>query len=283
MPSGGLAAMEVFLNGQFQPASQATVSVQDRGLLYGDGLFETLRAADGSPLWWRQHLARLTRSAQALNLGLPEQMPWTEVIKELLRRNGLTAGIAAVKILVTRGEAAVLGLPATEQPTVIISARPYTPPPPEDYRRGWPVVVFPEQRQCFLGNHKSLNYLFSLAARQYALDHGGREALILETDGNVAEGAAAGLLWQEGGSYCTPRAGNALPSVTLQVLEEILGRKGLTIRREPASPARLLQAEGVWLANSLMGLMPVAALDNQPLALSPVTSWLNDLLWSEAG
>lgn len=275
--------MEVFLNGRFQPASQATVSVQDRGLLYGDGLFETLRAANGQPFWLRQHLARLTRSAAALNLSLPEQLPWAEIIRELLRRNGLAMEIAIVKILVTRGEATTLGLPVTKQPTVIISARPYTPPPPEDYRHGWPVVVFPERRHCFLGTHKSLNYLFSLAARQYALDHGGREALILEADGNVAEGAAAGLLWQEQGSYCTPRAGNALPSVTLQVLREILDRRSLTIRQEPAPPARLLQAEGVWLANSLMGLMPVAALDGQPLTLAPVTSWLNDLLWSEAG
>ncbi len=275
--------MEVFLNGQFRPASQAVVSVQDRGLLYGDGLFETLRAAAGQPFWLRQHLARLTRSAAALNLTLPDNFPWAAVIQELLQRNGMATGIAAVKILVTRGEAAALGLPATDQPTIIISAREYTPPPPADYRQGWPVVCFPERRHCFLGSHKSLNYLFSLAARQYALDHGGREALILEPDGTVVEGAAAGVLWQEGGGYFTPRAASALPSVTLTVLEDILRRQGLAIQRATGPVARLLQAEGLWLANSLMGLMPVAALDGQPLALSPATSWLNDLLWSEVG
>jgi len=275
--------MEVFLNGQFRPASQATISIQDRGLLYGDGLFETLRADDGRPFWLRQHLARLSRSAAALNLTLPPQFPWAETIVELLRRNGLATGTAAVKIMVTRGEAAALGLPTTDQPTMIISARAYTPPAPADYHQGWPVVCFPERRQCFLGSHKSLNYLFCLAARQYALDHGGREALILEPDGTIAEGAAAGLLWQERGSYYTPQAANALPSVTLTVLEEILHRRGLELHRALLPVPLLLRAEGAWLANSLMGLLPVAALDGQPLAISSATSWLNDLLWSEAG
>ena len=275
--------MEVFLNGQFRPASQATVSIQDRGLLYGDGLFETLRADDGQPFWLRHHLARLSRSAAALNLTVPPQFPWAETIAELLRRNGLAAGSAAVKILITRGEEAQLGLPTAGQPTLIISARPYTPPPPADYRQGWPVVCFPEPRQCFLGNHKSLNYLFSLAARQYALDHGGREALILAPDGTVAEGAASGLLWEEGGGYYIPQAEGALPSVTLTVLRERLENRGLAVLREPAPPARLQQAAGVWLANSLMGLLPAAALDGQPLAISPATAWLNDLLWSEVG
>jgi len=275
--------MEVFLNGQFRPASQAVVSVQDRGLLYGDGLFETLRAAAGQPLWLRQHLARLTRSAAALNLSLPENFPWAATIRELLQRNGLAKDIAAVKILITRGEMAVLGLPATDQPTLIISARAYTPPPPADYQQGWPVVCFPEPRQCFLGNHKSLNYLFSLAARQFALDHGGREALILAPDGTVVEGAASGLLWEEAGHYYVPQADSALPSVTLAVLEEILLGRGLAVHREPATPVRLRQAAGVWLANSLMGLVPVSSLDGEPLALSPATDRLNDLLWSEVG
>lgn len=274
--------MEVFINGQFQPASRATVSVQDRGLLYGDGLFETLRAEGGRPVWLQHHLARLTRSAAALNLPLPPQLPWAETIVALLGRNNLATGTAAVKILITRGETAVLGLPATDRPTVIISARPYTPPPPADYRQGWPVVCFPERRQCFLGNHKSLNYLFSLAARQYALDHGGQEALILEADGTVAEGAAAGLLWQEGGAYYTPQAANALPSVTLTVLEEILQRQGVALRRAMLPVARLLQAEGAWLANSLMGLVPISSVDGQPLALSPATDRLNEMLWSES-
>ncbi len=78
--------MEVFINGQFLPISQATISVQDRGLLYGDGLFETIRAEAGKPLWLGHHLARLAQSAAALNLTLPQSFPWESQIQELLRK-----------------------------------------------------------------------------------------------------------------------------------------------------------------------------------------------------
>ncbi len=275
--------MVVFLNGRFLPADQAMISVQDRGFLYGDGLFETLRVQGGRPLWLKQHLARLSASAAALRLPLPTDFPWDETIQTLVRRNGLAQGMAAVKILLTRGEVAMLGLPTAAQPTLLISARPYTPPPAADYQQGWPVVCFPEKRAIFLGQHKSLNYLFCLAARQYALDHGCREALLLEADGTVGEAAAAGLLWQEGEAYLVPAAASSLPSVTLTVLAELLQKHGRELQRQKASVSRLLRATGVWLANSLMGLLPVAAIDGQPVALSPTTPWLNDLLWSEAG
>ena len=210
--------MEVFVNGKFLPTSQATVSVQDRGLLYGDGLFETIRAEAGRPLWLRQHLTRLAQSGAALNLALPPDFPWENQIRELLQRNGLGHGLAAVKILITRGEIAALGLPTTDQPTIIIYARQYEPPSAEEYRLGWPVMSFPERRTNFLSRHKSLNYLFCLAARQYAVDRGGREGLILEADGAVSEGSTAGLLWQEDDTFFTPLSENALPSVTVAVL-----------------------------------------------------------------
>lgn len=275
--------MDVFFNGRFLPADQATVSIQDRGFLYGDGLFETLRAQDGRPFWLEEHLARLGNSAAAFRIPLPTDFPWAAIIQTLLQRNGLDQGSAVVKIVVTRGEEPALGLPDPAQSTLIIMARSYTPPPAADYQQGWPVVCFPERRTIFLGQHKSLNYLFCLAARQYALDHGCREALLLEADGSVAEAAAAGLLWQEGEEFLVPAAASSLPSVTLAVLAARLQFRGLTLRREPAPLARLYQAGGIWLANSLMGLLPVAAIDGQPVALSPATLWLNDLLWSEGG
>ena len=143
--------MEVFVNGQFLPTSQATVSVQDRGLLYGDGLFETMRAEAGRPLWLERHLTRLGQSAAALNITLPHDFPWKIKIRELLQRNNLGHNLAAVKILITRGENATLGLPQTDQPTIIMYARKYTPPSNEEYRTGWPVISFPEPRLNFLG------------------------------------------------------------------------------------------------------------------------------------
>ncbi|MFP3868806.1 MAG: aminotransferase class IV [Desulfobacteraceae bacterium] len=273
----------IFVNQRLVPEKEALISVNDRGWLYGDGFFETMRAEAGRVLFLSEHLARLTASCQQLLIKLPRDFPWVEHIAALLAHNDLGAGLAVVKILVTRGSVAGLGLPPSDHPTIVIYARPYEPPPATEYQQGWPVAIFPERRASFLGRHKSLNYLFCLAARQYALDRGGREALILEADGTVSEGAATGLIFAEAGGYFTPQAASALPSITVAMVQRGLGRRGDILSWVPTTVERLAQAQGVWLANSLMGVLPVASLDDRNLAGSPQTEFLNQCLWSEAG
>jgi branched-chain amino acid aminotransferase len=273
----------VWLNDGLVPLVQARVSLEDRGFLYGDGFFETLRAEDGHPLWLDEHVERLRASAQAFRISLPVGLPWPERLHRLLAANGLQQGVAAVKILLTRGEAAGLGLPVSLSPTLVIWARRYTPPSPEEYAAGWPVVVFPERRTTFIGGHKSLNYLFYLAARQYALDQGAREALILEADGLVSEGAATSLILARGDRFVIPAAPSALPGVTVAVLARALERRWKNLAWEPLHLSHLEEADGLWLANSLMGLMPVSSLDGRALPLSQETSrFLVDCLFAEA-
>jgi branched-chain amino acid aminotransferase/para-aminobenzoate synthetase component 1 len=219
----------VWLNDNLIPLDQARVSVNDRGFLYGDGLFETLRADDGRVLFLPEHLERLAASARAFRLPFPENIPWEERLARLLAANGLGRGPARVKILLSRGEAAGLGLPPSSRPTLVIWAQLYTPPSPEEYAAGWPVVVFPEGRATFVGRHKNLNYLFYLAARQFALDRGAKEALILDPDGLVSEGAATSLVYLCQGRYYTPASASALPGVTLTVLGRGLAARGLVL------------------------------------------------------
>jgi len=161
-------------------------------------------------------------------------------------------------------------------------AQPYEPPPPAEYAAGWPVVTFPERRTTFLGRHKSLNYLFYLTARQYALERGAREALILEADGLLSEGAATSLVYLSRGVHGTPAAASALPGVTLAALARALARQGLSLEAIPTDPSRLRQAEGVWLANALLGLMPVASIDGQEIPISEKSDSLRESLWAEA-
>ncbi len=268
----------VWLNDALVPMSQARVSVNDRGFLYGDGLFETLRAEAGRVHFLPEHLARLAASAAAFRLPFPAAVPWEECLASLLAANGLSRGPARVKILLSRGEAAGLGLPQDCRPTLVIWAYPYTPPPPAEYAAGWPVAVFPERRTTFVGRHKSLNYLFYLAARQYALDQGAKEALILEADGLVSEGAATSLVYLRQGRYYTPESASALPGVTLAVLRRGLSARGLSLEARPTTGTQLQAADGLWLANSLMGLMPVAAVDGAPAPLSDATPFLREVL-----
>jgi branched-chain amino acid aminotransferase len=273
----------VWINDELSPLSQARVSVEDRGFLYGDGFFETLRAQDGRVLFLHEHLERLRASAQAFRINFPDQVPWEERLARLLADNGLQQGAGAVKILLTRGEAGGLGLTTGATPTLIIWARPYQPPAPEEYQAGWPVAVFPERRTTFVGGHKSLNYLFYLAARQYALDRGAKEALILEADGLVSEGAATSLIVALHDRFLTPAAPSALPGVTVAVLARALQRQGRNLERGQLQLPRVQKADGIWLANSLMGVMPVSSLAGQSVLQSPEkTKFLQECLAEEA-
>jgi branched-chain amino acid aminotransferase len=268
----------VWLNDGLIPISQARVPVNDRGFLYGDGLFETLRADMGRVHLLTEHLERLATSARAFRLPFPANVPWPEHLAQLLAANGLNRGPARVKILLTRGVAEGLGLPEESRPTLVIYAQPYTPPSSETYTAGWPVVVFPEGRSTFVGRHKSLNYLFYLAARQFALDQGAKEALILEADGLVSEGAATSLIYLHQGHYYLPASASALPGVTVAVLGRGLAARGLILKARRTTVAQLKTAHGLWLANSLMGLMPVAAVNGAPMPVSAATAFLQEVL-----
>jgi branched-chain amino acid aminotransferase/para-aminobenzoate synthetase component 1 len=273
----------VWINEELVPLSQARVSVEDRGFLYGDGFFETLRAEDGRVLFLAEHLERLRASAQDFRINFPDQVPWEDRLARLLAANGLQQDKAAVKILLTRGEAPGLGLPPSLSPTLVIWARPYIPPGPEEYETGWPVVVFPERRTTFIGGHKSLNYLFYLAARQYALDQGAREALILEADGLVSEGAATSLIVTRHDRFLIPTAPSALPGVTVAVLARALERQGRNLEQERFQLSQVQEADGLWLANSLMGIMPVSFFEGKSVPQAPEkTRFLRGCLAQEA-
>jgi branched-chain amino acid aminotransferase len=268
----------VWLNDTLIPLAQARVPVHDRGFLYGDGLFETLQAEAGRVRFLTEHLERLAASARTLRLPFPANAPWEERLAQLLAANGLSRGAARVKILLTRGVASGLGLPEECRPTLVIYAEAYTPPSPEAYAAGWPVAVFPEGRSTFVGRHKSLNYLFYLAARQFALDQGAKEALILEADGLVSEGAATSLVYLQQGQYYQPASASALPGVTITVLGRGLAARGLPLKARRTTVAQLQAADGLWLVNSLMGLMPVAAVNGAPLPVSAATAFLQEVL-----
>jgi len=270
----------VWLNDMLIPLAQARVPVNDRGFLYGDGLFETLRADTGRVLFLTEHLERLGASARAFRLPFPAKVPWPERLAQLLAANGLSRGPARVKILLTRGVAPGLGLPEECRPTLVIYAEAYTPPSVETYAAGWPVVIFPAGRSTFMGRYKSLNYLFYLAARQFALDQGAKEAVILEADGLVSEGAATSLIYLHQGNYYQPDSASALPGVTVTVLGRGLAARGLSLKTRRTTVAQLKEADGLWLANSLMGLMPVAAVDGKPMPVSAATTFLQEV-WAD--
>jgi branched-chain amino acid aminotransferase len=259
------ATETVYLNGGFLSLDEARISPLDRGFLYGDGIFTTMRAERGGVLYLKDHLDRLQQSLAELRLTVPSSVEWEATVAELLRRNRLHQEVASVKIVVTRGQSAMLGLPETGQATVVIYARPYEPPQPSTYQTGYRLHVFQNGCSPPLSRLKSLNYLYHLMARQAALDAGADEAVMLDAKGRLTETAAGSLLLRTGGEWWTPDSAYQLPGITLRHVMKLLEEAGLRVARRSAVAADLLSAETVWVLNSLIGIMPVSHVDRRPV------------------
>ncbi|MBI5522675.1 MAG: aminotransferase class IV [Desulfarculus sp.] len=275
----------LWLNGAFTPLGQAAVSPLDRGLLFGDGLFETLRAQEGRALWLAEHLARLKASAHFLNIPLASEPDWPALIAELLDRNHLAEGLARVKIVLTRGAEPALGLPAASRPTLMVTAQAYAPPTPAAYQAGWRLHTFSQGAAPALAGHKTLSYLFYLWARQAAQKAGADEAIILDGAGLVAETAMGSLLCRQEGRWWTPQSPAHLPGITLGQARRLLAADGQQLEDRPARPADLLACPTVWVLNSLMGIMTVSHLDGQALAepLPEMAEEYRRRLWQAGG
>jgi branched-chain amino acid aminotransferase/para-aminobenzoate synthetase component 1 len=257
----------VWLQGRLTPLAEARISPLDRGLLYGDGLFTTLRAQDGRALHLEPHLERLAASAEALRLAWPRGLDWAEAIAGLLKANGLAGpgALARVKLVLTRGEAPGLGLPEGGAPTLLMLAAPYAPPSPEAYAAGLRLRIFRAGHAPPLAAHKSLNYLYYLLARQAAMDEGGDEAVILGPAGEVCEAAMGSLLVHDGQGWSTPESPWRLPGVTLELARGLLAEMGQAVTPRPLRPEDLMAAQTVWVLGSLMGVMPVAEVEGRTL------------------
>jgi branched-chain amino acid aminotransferase len=256
----------VYCNGRFSPLAEARISPLDRGFLYGDGIFTTMRAEQGHVLYLNDHLERLRQSLSEMRLPVPLTVDWGSTLAGLLRRNRLENQVASVKVVVTRGRVGALGLPDTGQATVVIYARRYEPPAPSRHRTGYRLHVFRDGFSPPMSRLKSLNYLYHLTARQAALDAGADEAVILDVHGRLTETAAGSLLLKTAGEWWTPHSVYQLPGIALRHASKILEEAGFIVARRPADVADLFSADTVWVLNSLMGVMPVSHVDQRLVA-----------------
>ncbi|MEW6351867.1 MAG: aminotransferase class IV [Thermodesulfobacteriota bacterium] len=263
--SGELDHPVLWLNGRLVSEDEARISPFDRGWLYGDGLFETMRAEQGLVLYLADHLHRLTRSAAFLGIPWNHALDWAAIFRELLFRNGLRGEVAAAKIVLTRGVAAGLGLPAAESPTVCLTVRKYEEPDDSSYRAGWRLTFFREGYAPPLARHKTLNYLYYLTARQNALDRGYDEAIVLDAQGRVSEAAAGSLLVRIDGTWFRPGPEYQLPGITATRASELLRIDGESVSQRDLAPRDVAQAETIWVCNSLMGVMPVTEVEGEPV------------------
>lgn len=267
------------------PAGEAVLRGDDRGVLHGDGLFETLHLRGGQP-WLRDaHLARLRAGADAIGLTLPPTGVLVELIDTV--RAGWPPDVeGALRLVCTRG-------PEGGGPPTVYATLGEVPAAARRARRdGVTVATLPlgvaARSRPELGwlpaGVKSTSYAVSTAARRWAERAGVDDVLWVSTDGYVLEAPTANVVWLTGTTLCTVPAAETgvLPGVTARWLLDHAGELGLTAKERLPTPADLHGSDGIWLTSSLRGLAEVTALDRTPRPHSPLTTALLTLLGFEA-
>jgi len=253
----------VYLNGSLMPVSQARVSPLDHGFLYGYGLFETMRAYGGRLFRLDKHLARLERSARALNIDLDGIPSLDRALYDTLKANQLSD--ARIRLTVSPGEEDLApGVPAKGEPTVFIVAKNYAPPSEDLYNRGFTAIVSRVHRSTRSpgSSLKSLSSLDILLARQEAAMFGVDHAIMLNDDGLVAEGSSSNVFHVKNGTLFTPAEHcGILPGVTREVvMRELAPSLGISTQEVDMALVDLLEADEAFLTNSMIEVMPLTIL-----------------------
>ncbi len=257
----------VYYNGDFLPTDKVAISPFNRGLLYGDGVFETLRVYSGRVFRLEQHLIRMHEGLQVLRIEPNREAHDIErAINELIKHNNLSD--AALRISVFRGDGEGPEPPDGLQSSILISAKPFNTYRAEDYATGFWAYLVSMRRSSYspLSRIKSLNYLDNILARLEAREHNAQEALLLNTLGWVAEGATSNIFIIKDKKFITPPVdAGILPGITRAAVLEIADSLNLQAREETFSPEELLRADEAFLTNSLMEIMPLVMLNEKKI------------------
>jgi len=251
-----------YVNGTFGPLSEMTISINDRGFLFGDGVYEVLRGYDGRLWATERHWQRLANSLAAIWIEGVDLEALLRIVREAVRRAGTANPLVYIQI--TRGIA-----PRNHDwdrqrldPTVVVTVREAKEPSAEQRRDGVRCVTLPDLRwkHCDI---KSLNLLPNVMAKQLAHEAGAYEAVLVDADGLVTEGSSSTLLAvSDGVIHCPPQTGAVLPSISRDLVLEFAAELGIEVRREPFSLEFLRAADEAMLCGTTSEVIGVTLLDD---------------------
>ncbi len=273
--------MIMYLNGEYVPRGLALIPVEDRSFLFGDGIYEGVRAVGGKMFEWGAHADRMINGLNGLRITFTAAQvnALEEVCEQVVERNGLVEGEAFVYLQVSRGAAprAHAFPPASVHPTVFVSAsRLVVPRAMRD--TGCAAVMFPDMRWK-RRDWKTVNLLGNVLARQAASEAGAYEA-ILHEDGIVTEGAATNVFAVfDGVLHTHPLTSRILPGITRIVVMDLIAEHKLMVREEPIPVAKLASAEEIFICGSTTDVTPVVTIDGKPVgggAPGPLTVLLRE-------
>lgn len=271
----------VYLNGEFVRKNEAKISVFDHGFLYGDGVFEGIRAYGGRVFRLQSHLQRLWESAKAIALKIPlSKEKLTEKVLESLRKNKLKD--AYIRLVVSRGEGD-LGLDPRKcpHPQIIIITDKISIYPEELYEKGLEIAVVSTRRNIpstLNPRIKSLNYLNNILAKIEANLQGLPEAIMLNKDGYVAECTGDNIFIVEGEILVTPPIWvGALKGITRDVVIELAQKEGISVQERTFTPAALYASDECFLTGTAAEVIPVTKVDGRAIGdgvAGPITKRL---------
>jgi D-alanine transaminase len=253
----------VYFNGAFVPKDEVSISPDDRGFVFGDGVYEVVRAEEGTLFRLDAHRERLRRSLEGIHLREAVDLDtlW-DAVQGLLPRNDLTTGDAKVYLQITRGAAPrqhAFPDPPVE-PTIYARAEAIDLPT-KKWEQGVKVILRPDQRwaRCDI---KSLNYLPNVLANQAAMEADAYEAL-LTREGFVTEGSHSSMAAVVDGTVVTrPLTNRVLPSITRQVLLELCADQGIPTTERPIAVDELSDADELLLLGTTTGIMPIVQVED---------------------
>lgn len=269
----------IWINGRIVKRKDAKVSVFDHGFLYGDGLFETMRAYEGRVYRLGEHLDRLCSAAKVLNIKVPYGKKFLKSKISGLA-NKLKADNAYVRIAVTRGEGKIGLNPALcKKQNIIVLVYRFKPYPAS----GINAIISSVRRQALslLANIKSNNYLPNVLALAEARKRGADDAVMLNTGGYVAECATSNIFMIKGNKLITPEIGEGpLPGITRKVIIGLAPKLGLRAIEKRIGVPELKRADEVFLTNSIAEVRGIASIDGKRISkgkAGPVTGLLHKL------
>jgi D-amino acid aminotransferase len=251
-------ALKVYINGRYVSSDKASISVFDRGLKYGDGIFETMKSYDGKVFALDRHLDRLNRSIRALEITFKGIEDIKAIIEKLLRLNKMDRDEANIRLTITRGIDQGGILPSRNlKPSIIITVRPVDSKRISGWQKtGIKASLFDGERTS-IDSLKTLNFLPYILAKMSATKEGAVEALIVYNS-FVAEGASSNLFTVADRRLKTPPLdGNILPGITRGLIIELGRMEGLTCIETPVTIRDLLSCEEVFITNSILEVVPV--------------------------
>jgi D-alanine transaminase len=258
--------MRVYLNGSFLPKEQAVVPVEDRGFIFGDGVYEVWRIVNGQLFEFDRHMARLARGLSELRITPPaeaEPEKIHEIADRLIAENGLGDGEGTLYLEITRGVAPrAHQFPAAGTPaTVFAMARPFVPPE-EQRAKGVSAVTVPDVRwlRCDI---KTIQLLANVMAKQAAAERGAFEAILIR-DGVITEGSHANVIGVMDGELRThPTNHLILPGITRAVVLELARGVGIPVREDPIMASELPRVDELFIAGTTADVMPIVRVDDQ--------------------